>query len=590
MQVQKIEEEFNNRNIKNMYRQIKKQTSRYQARLTICKDKDGNNISERGKILNRWKEYFDETLNNQTELNRITQNDMTIQYVENYIEPPTIDDTMKAITKLKNGKASGEDMITSELLKNGGHELHKRMHALVQKIWSNETLPTEWLNSVIVPVHKKGDKTNCSNYRGISLLSTGYKIFTNVLYDKMEKFAEEIIEDYQAGFRRNRSTIDQCFILNQIFENAHEFNLDIHCIFVDFKQAFDCIERSRIENTLLLLGIPKKLGRLACMTLEDTRGKVLVQGKISEAFNIYSGVKQGDALSTLIFNLMLQSIIGQFYQGGTINNKLVMMCAYADDIVIIARNQRALKDTYERLESLANNIGLKVNMEKTKYMVKSNSSGSAPDIDIGQYKFEAVTEFKYLGVNYHQDGNSTTAISERIQAASKALYAHGKLLRCRLLTSKMKLVIYATLIRPILTYGCEIWTLKANECNILRIFERKVLRKVYGPVRNEDDTYRIRYNHELEQLIEGRNIIRFIKAQRIRWLGHIIRMPEERAVQKILLGKPGGTRKRGRPRRKWITAVEDDLRKMGVNNYKQAALNRNRWRDVVEKALVHQEL
>ncbi|XP_055384161.1 uncharacterized protein LOC129613877 [Condylostylus longicornis] len=223
-------------------------------------------------------------------------------------------------------------------------------------------------------------------------------------------------------------------------------------------------------------------------------------------------------------------------------------------------------------------------------MVKTKYPRIVPDLIIVDKTFEAVKEFKYLGVNITQDGDTTAAITDRIPAAGRAFYAHNKLLKSKLITKATKMKIYLTLIRPVLTYGCETWTLKANENQNLLIFERKVLRKIYGPIRNEDGSYRIRYNHELEELIGGKNVVRYVKAQRIRWLGHILRMPEERAVYKIYARNPVGTRRRGRPRKRWKEAVEEDLRVLRVNNYTLVAQNREEWRGIVEQAQVHHGL
>jgi hypothetical protein len=81
-------------------------------------------------------------------------------------------------------------------------------------------LPDQWKESIIVPVHKNGDKTDCSNYRGISLLSTSYKILSNILHSRLTPYIDEIIGDHQCGFRRNRSTTDQIFCIRQILEKS----------------------------------------------------------------------------------------------------------------------------------------------------------------------------------------------------------------------------------------------------------------------------------------------------------------------------------------------------------------------------------
>jgi len=90
-----------------------------------------------------------------------------------------------------------------------------------------------------------------------------------------------------------------------------------------------------------------------------------------------------------------------------------------------------------------------------------------------------------------------------------------------------KFKIYKSLIRPVVTYGCEAWTLTSQDEKHLRIFERRILRKIFGPVQNEDGSWRIRKNYELNELIENADTVRFIKSRRIAWLGHAMRMDDK---------------------------------------------------------------
>jgi hypothetical protein len=141
-------------------------------------------------------------------------------------------------------------------------------------------------------------------------------------------------------------------------------------------------------------------------------------------------------------------------------------------------------------------------------------------------------------------------------------------------------------IRPVVTYSSETWTLTTKDENNLRIFERQILRKIFGPV-NIDNIWRIRNNMEIDNLIEGADI--FIKAQRIKWLGHIQRMDQARPTRKLLDLKPMGTRPVGRPRQRWQEDVTEDLKKLKVKNWKEAAKDRT-WRDLAEKAKTHKGL
>jgi hypothetical protein len=121
--------------------------------------------------------------------------------------------------------------------------LRSEIHKLIKLICNKEELPHQWKESIVVPVHKKCDKTDCSNYRGTSLLSTSYKILSNILLARLNPCADEIIGDHQCGFRRNRSTTDQIFYIRQILEKKWKYNGREHQVFIDFKKVYDSVRR-----------------------------------------------------------------------------------------------------------------------------------------------------------------------------------------------------------------------------------------------------------------------------------------------------------------------------------------------------------
>jgi hypothetical protein len=114
--------------------------------------------------------------------------------------------------------------------------LRSKIHKVINSIWNKETLPDQWKESIILPVHKNGDKTDYSNYRMISLLSTSYKILSNILLSRLSPYVDEIIGDHQCGFRCKRSTTDQIFCICQILEKKWEYNETVHQLFIDFKK------------------------------------------------------------------------------------------------------------------------------------------------------------------------------------------------------------------------------------------------------------------------------------------------------------------------------------------------------------------
>ena len=129
---------------------------------------------------------------------------------------PSANELDSNIENTKSYKAPGINQIPAELIKAGGRKIGYEFHKLIISIWKKENLLEVWKESIIVPVYKKGDKTDCSNYRGKSLLLTTYKILSNILLSRLTPYAEEIIGDHQCGFRRSRSTTDHIFCIRQI--------------------------------------------------------------------------------------------------------------------------------------------------------------------------------------------------------------------------------------------------------------------------------------------------------------------------------------------------------------------------------------
>jgi hypothetical protein len=123
-----------------------------------------------------------------------------------------------AIEKLKRYKSLGMNQILAKFIKAGGETLCFEIHKLICSIWNKEELPQQQKESIIVPIHKKDYMTNCNIYQGISLLSTAYKMLSNILMARLTLYVSEITGDHQCEFRHNRSTTNQIFYIWQLLE------------------------------------------------------------------------------------------------------------------------------------------------------------------------------------------------------------------------------------------------------------------------------------------------------------------------------------------------------------------------------------
>lgn len=140
-------------------------------------------------------------------------------------------------------------------------------------------------------------------------MNVTYKILATWIKGKVDEFSERLIGEYQSGFRSGRSVMDQVFTLKQIQERSHRLQLPTHLVFIDFKQAYDSIRRYKLYQILREFKIHPKLIKLIKMTLEKTENKVKVKRMTSRKFRVENGLRQGDPLSAMMFNLVLEKII-----------------------------------------------------------------------------------------------------------------------------------------------------------------------------------------------------------------------------------------------------------------------------------------
>jgi hypothetical protein len=176
--------------------------------------------------------------------------------------------------------------------------------------------------------------------------------------------------------------------------------------------------------------------------------------------------------------------------------------------------------------------------------------------------YEREAEFIYLDTLISNDNSVEKEIQKHTLAGDRTYFATLSLLRSRLLTRATKIVLYKTLIRPVVSCGAETWTATKTDEQVVLVFKRKIFRRIYVP-KYENREWKSGTNRELEEMNKGENIVKWIKWQRISWLGHLERMQEDRMPKKIFTQELEETRRRGRHRKGRKEEVERDLQVLG---------------------------
>lgn len=544
------------------------------------KSKDGEILATEDAQINRWREHFQEVLNTRTNANFVTDENITPPLKMN-TNAPSKAEIKLAIKKLKNGKAAGSDGLPAEIFKADPETSSDILHKMITSIWQTEDAPTEWKEGVIIKLHKKGDKKDCNNYRGLTLLNTASKVLTLILLRRLTDSLEPTIRNEQAGFRPRKSCVDQINTLRIIIEQSAEWRSPLYLLFVDFEKAFDTVDRNVIWEVLKHNGVPQKIINVTRSLYLNATCRIKHRGKLSERFSVTSGVKQGCALSPLLFILVIDYIMKAVNQQprGIRWNLYTRLedLDYADDLCLLSHTYNEMQAKLDLLEHNAANTGLKINIRKTQEMRMGGRS--IQPLTLNNTAVETTVKFCYLGSVLTPEGGAIEDVTARIRKAGHAFGLLKIFWNSPHIKRRTKINVFNSSVKSILLYACETWKVTTAITARIQTFVNKCLRRILKIHWPEVIT-----NITLWRLTNQEPVAQEIMKRKWKWIGHTLRKPNNDITREALEWNPQGQRRAGRPRTTWKRTVENEARKRGKswNEVKCLAPNRTRWRCFVE--------
>ena len=391
--------------------------------------------------------------------------------------PIKVEEVKKAVQKLKKGKAVGIDGFFNEIWKFGGDHVVDYLCKFYRLIFLHEQFPVEWARGLIFPLFKGGPedfKLDPNKYRGITLLSIVGKTYTSILNARVSDYCENngILVDEQAGFRRNRSTVDQIYILTEVIK--HRRPNPTYCAFIDVAKAYDKVWREGLWYKLWKAGIRGKMWRVLRNMYRKVESSVLLGDTRTDFFEIDIGLRQGCILSPLLFILFindLRDLLDKLGKGVKWGKRRISLLYFADDIVLLSDTKEGLEEMLKLIYEYSLKWRMKFNFDKSQVVIFQNIIQEPLQYGqcvgkclcghhffFGPQLIKEVLYYKYLGIEL--DHRLTFKMfKQRVLARARASMNRiwGLGIRSGYLSVQCALNLWQGLVRSIMEYGSQVW-------------------------------------------------------------------------------------------------------------------------------------
>ena len=472
-----------NRNIINrLVASIDKQNEFWQTLKNICPKKK----STRNQIkLDEWYNYFKTLLDKDTDENVDPVYDDELENAA-FNRPISEEEILFAITRLKCGKAAGPDKIVSDFLKNASVFIIPFLVKFLNEIFDKGIYPNFWSESIILPLYKKGNVNNPSNYRGISLSDASSKIYGIIINNRIQKWVDQnnITGEQQGGFKSGYSCVDHVFTLLACVQKQFNNNRKLYVAFIDFEKCFDTINRNLLWPILIKNGIKGKLFKCIRSMYSSVKARIRCGNSLTEQIQCTLGVKQGDNCSPVLFSLFINELALEVIRNGRHGASFLLdpyelfILLLADDVALISETPIGLQIQLNNLCRSAKSLKLKVNLSKSNIVVfrKGGYLGRRENWTFDGSNMPVVNAYKYLGLYLSTKLSFSAACRDIASKAKRALlFVMQRLRQHNNYSVDVFFRIFDSKIQPIMQYGSEVWGLEQSSdyCEKIHLYALK---------------------------------------------------------------------------------------------------------------------
>jgi hypothetical protein len=430
-------------------------------------EKDGNKYTGR-KVASAFSEYFNDKvigLKSSTKKSEEVYNGLKLvnSNNKNFMNEAKV---RECLSELKTKNCEGFDRIPLCILKDGALMLCKPLSALFQKIYDTKSIPEQWKVAKVIPLHKKGDKHDVSNYRPISNLCSVSKVYEKLILKRLEEIGEENNIDLtgvqQHGFKKKRSTTTASLTLQSLLSRKMDQSKFASMASLDLSAAFDLVDLDLLNERIRVMGLPCDVRKLLEIWLENRFYYVHANGTNSILRTINVGTVQGSILGPILYALFIRPLYD-----------IEKLTTFADDNYIISwsttkeKTLEILKNKLDKILKWLKDSGLKVNENKTELCIFHRNETTEGQLQIGESLIVSKEDMNVLGMTFDSKLKWGPQVSRAIKGANKALQAI-KMIRKFFTTLEIIQLLTSNFFSR-LYYGSEVWHLPTLNQNLKQL-------------------------------------------------------------------------------------------------------------------------